>query len=239
LVSTLSYPVIVLITAFFAVGFMLKFLVPMFQDVFLQLGNELPAITKFVIYLSDGFGSFILFVSAFWLALFLLYQWKKESDRFKEFSSNLLLKIPIIGELVRKTILIQFCQTLQLLLQARIPLSTALSLLERMIPFYPIKKSLVIVQKSLLEGKQFHESLALFSIYDTKLITLVKVAEESNQLHMIFEKLNIQYQHELKHKTKLLSTIIEPAIIILLGGVIAFILVAMYLPMFSISSSFM
>ena len=106
-----------------------------------------------------------------------------------------------------------------------------------MIGFYPIEKSLDTVKEDILKGVSLHQSLSNYSIYNKRMISLIKVAEEVNQLDLIFEKLSKQYLDEVEHQTSIMSTLLEPFIIIFLGVFVAVILVAMYLPLFQLSTS--
>lgn len=236
LMNAISYPIVVLITALLSVFFMLKFVVPMFADIFKQNGVELPVLTKIIIKLS------LLMEQYFWifliitLGIFILFKSVQKKELYKKISSTFILKIPFVGELIRKMYLAQFTQAVALLTSANIPLLNSLQLTLKMIDFYPLKFALKNVEKSVLEGKVLSDSLRPYKIFDGKMVSLIKVAEETNQNDYIFSRLTIQYNEEVQYKSKMLSTIIEPIIIIVLGSLVALILVAMYLPMFKLST---
>ena len=105
-----------------------------------------------------------------------------------------------------------------------------------MISFYPLQKALEIVEQDLLKGKSLSESLKPHALFDDKMVAMVKVAEETNQNEFIFERLNTQYNSQVQQKSKLLSTIMEPVIIMFVGVMVGVILIAMYLPMFKLSN---
>lgn len=107
-----------------------------------------------------------------------------------------------------------------------------------MIGFYPISNSLELVEKDILLGMRLHEGLAKFSIYDKKFLALIKVGEEVNKLDKFFGKLSDQYSQEVQFKTQTLSTVIEPVMIIIIGLIVGTILIAMYLPLFQVSTNF-
>ncbi|MDA8956460.1 type II secretion system F family protein [Flavobacteriales bacterium] len=239
LISTLSYPIILIFTAFLTVFFMLKFLVPMFEDVFKRFDGELPGVTQWVISFSHNIvWVFYLFI-LFFLGAYIFYRYFKNKDWFLSGYSHFVLRIPLVGELIRKTHLSRMCHSMSLLLSANLSLEKTLSLVEKMSTFYLIKKSLREVKDNLIQGSSLSHSFSKFSLYDIKMISLIEVAERSNQLSFIFKRLNQQYQSELSHQSKILGTILEPLVILFLGLVVALILVAMYLPMFNLSSSFL
>ncbi|MBC7488004.1 MAG: type II secretion system F family protein [Cytophagaceae bacterium] len=238
IISSLTYPGIVLLTSLGAIFFMLNFVVPMFSDIFKRFGGELPAITKFIInsaaFLHD-FGLLFL-VATIALVWFILKQRKKQW--FRRSSSKLFLRMPFVGELVRKIYLIRFCTSMTLLISSKVPILRAIQLIRKMINYYPIEESLDQIEKDVMVGIPLHESLGKFSIYPRKMIYLIKVGEEVNQLDHFFQKTSDQYDDEVKHLTSIMGSLVEPFMIVFLGLVVGFILIAMYLPLFQLSSSF-
>ena len=236
LTNALSYPIVVLITAVLSVFFMLRFVVPMFADIFDQNGVELPFLTKVVIGVSSTIGSYSWMIFLVAIGVGIGIRLVRKNKTFQRVTSNLILKIPYIGELVRKMNLAQFTQAVALLTSSNVPLLNSIQLTRKMIVFYPLRDALTQVEQSVLKGITLSESLRSYQVFDPKMVSLIKVAEETNQSQFIFEKLSTQYNSEVQHKSKLLSTIIEPIIIIVLGSVVALILVSMYLPMFKLST---
>lgn len=236
LVSALMYPVIILTTAVLVVVFMLRFVVPMFQDIFIQNHVELPGITRFIIRLSDFsqgkgwiFAGLVLVFLVFRKTLTGKVWYQKTKDR-------IILKLPFIGPFVKNVYLAQFTQAVSLLTASRVPVVNSIRLVKKMISFYPLQQALEQVEASILQGKSLSESMATARIFDHKMVALVKVAEETNQTEFIFERLNRQYHTEVQQKSKMLSTMMEPFIILFVGIIVGVILIAMYLPMFRLSS---
>lgn len=236
-INALTYPIVILSTAFFAVLFMLKFVVPMFVDIFEQNNVELPWITKLIMRLSSVFQRYIGFFLMGMSLLIVFRKYLTKEKIVKKFLANLVLKIPFIGELVRKVHLAQFTQATALLTSAQVPILNSIRLSSKMIIFYPLQEGLVQVEQALLVGKSLGESMQGLQVFDQKMISLIKVADETNQNQFIFQRLTEHYNDEIQQKTKMLGTIMEPLIIIILGAIIAVILIAMYLPMFKLSSA--
>jgi len=130
----------------------------------------------------------------------------------------------------------QFTQAVALLTTAKVPVLNSIQLTKKMIDFYPLQMALQDVEAKILSGITLSESLKAHKIFDSKMISLLKVAEETNQNEFIFERLTSQYNEEIQYKSKMLSTVLEPLIIIFLGALVAVILIAMYLPMFTLST---
>ncbi len=137
---------------------------------------------------------------------------------------------------MQKIYLARMCQSMSLLLSSKSPLIQTLELVEEMIGFYPIEDAMKKTRKQILKGESLHVGLSNFPIFDKRLISLIKIAEEVNKLDSTFERLSKQYQDDVEYETKLIGTIIEPLIIVLIGLVVGVIMVAMYMPMFNLSN---
>jgi type IV pilus assembly protein PilC len=237
IVNALSYPLIVLVTAFGAIFFMLKFVVPMFADVFKRFNSELPSLTKFIINVSAVFSNYTLYAFGILLVIIVFIISQKRKLWFRHYGSSLLLRIPFLGNMVLKIYLERFCHSMKLLIASKTQLVNAIDLVIKMISFYPITTSLEIVKQDIMRGEPLHISLSKFKIYNRRMVSLIKVAEEVNQLDVIFGKLSGQYSDEIKHSTALIGSLIEPIMIIFLGLLVAVILIAMYLPLFRLGAS--
>ncbi len=238
IVSAVTYPAIVLLSSMGAVFFMIKFVVPMFADVFLRFGGKLPWITALIISFSGWFDRYFMFMILIVAIMLIVYFLKRKTPWFRKFSSALLLKIPVVGDLLKKIYLARFANTMRLLVSTDTPLLRSIALVRQMIDYYPIEASLLKVEQDILQGESLHKSLAAFSFYPAKMIQLIKVGEEVNRMDYFFEKIATQYTEEVEYKTNTISSLMEPLIIIFLGLVVGVILIAMYLPMFQMSNSF-
>jgi type IV pilus assembly protein PilC len=238
IISAITYPSVVLSSSLGAVFFMLKFVVPMFGDILRRSGGQLPWITEKIIGISNAmehnFWQFVILLII--LIGFILFT--RKTEQFRRLSSEFLLHTPLIGNLVQKVYLARFCNSMRLLISAKLPLLRAIALIRQMISYYPIESSLQKVEDDIMKGKSLHESLQQFKIYPPKMIQLVKVGEETNQLDYFFDIISNQYTAEVEFKTATLSKVMEPLIIIFLGIIVGVILISMYLPLFQLSNSF-
>lgn len=237
LISALTYPVIILSTAVLVVAFMLHFVVPMFQDIFKQQNVELPAITKFIISLSEfmqDYGMIFIFII---IGIIASKSFLNKKKRFKQLKDTLILRLPFLGNFVKGIYLSQFTQAVSLLTASKVPVVNSIQLVKQMINFYPLQAALELVEQHILRGESLSKSLSKHKLFDDKMIALVKVAEETNQTEFIFDRLNMQYNTQVQQQSKMLSTIMEPIIILVVGVLVGVILVAMYLPMFKLSSA--
>jgi type IV pilus assembly protein PilC len=193
IVSTLSYPCMVLLSSFGAVYFMLKVVVPMFADVLKRFGGQLPWITELVITISKG-------LETYFLPVFPV-DYSYRCFPFPDAQNNTLpqnlfrfrIKVPVAGNLVKKIYLGRFCNSMRLLTGSHVPLLRAIALSRQMVGWYPIESSLQKVEDDILNGKSLHQSLQQFKIYPSKMIQLVRIGEESNKLDYFFAKIAEQY----------------------------------------------
>lgn len=236
LTSALTYPIIILSTAVLVVIFMLRMVVPMFVDIFKQNGVDLPPITEMIIAASNFVRDYGWLVLLGIGSLLVLRKTFSQKEWYKEGKDKLLLKIPYIGSFISSVYLAQFTQAVALLTSSKVPMLHSIQMVKKMIHFYPLNQALSQLEEGVLAGKSLNASMGDNDMFDNKMVSLVKVAEETNQTEYIFERLNQQYAIEVQQKSKLLSTLMEPLIIVVIGIFVGVILVSMYLPMFKLSN---
>lgn len=234
--SALTYPIIVILTAFLVVFFMMNYVVPLFKDIFEQNNVELPGITKMILsfseFLQHNFYGILIVLLLFVALHFLIrkYYW------YKGFIALATLKIPLVGDFIKAIYILRFIQVMKLLANSKISITESLEMSSSLISFYPLKEAINNINKNVVRGATLSESFREHSIFDTRIITLLKVAEETNQTEFIFEKLYEQYSKELDYKSKQFTNLLNPMLTILIGAIVGVILIAMYLPMFKLSS---
>jgi type IV pilus assembly protein PilC len=236
IISLITYPLFVIFITIGVLFFMLNSVVPMFEDVFKQFGQELPALTQKIIWVSNHFHYFIVLFLVIITSISIMIISQKKQQWFRDYSSAIFLKIPIFGNLITKIYLTRLCQSMTLLLNTKTPLLNSLDLVEKMISYYPIEIAIKHIKKGIMNGENLHSNLDKHPIFPKKFISLIKIAEETNQLEKSFERISIQYQEEIEHNTKVIGTIIEPLIIVLIGLIVGVIMVSLYLPMFNLSN---
>lgn len=236
LISSLSYPIIVLITAILVVFFMLSYVVPMFVDIFKQNRVELPWITEQIVKLSNLISGNGLLIFLGVVVVIIGIRFLSKTDGYHKLIGKIQLKIPVLGNYLKKIYLIQFTQAMALLSNAKIPVVNGVHLTRKMIHFYPLERSLEIIEGDLIRGEKLHSAFAKHTIYEKKMIALLKVAEETNQTEYIFQKLYDGYSMELKHKGQIIANVFNFLLTLFVGIIVGIILVAMYLPMFKLSS---
>ena len=236
IINALTYPAIILSTAVLVVVFMLKMVVPMFKDIFRQNGVDLPAITKAIVSISEFLDAYGWLALVGFFGLFVARKTLLKNKTFKGHVDEFSLGIPFLGPYLKAIYLAQFTQSVALLSSSKVPLLNSVQMVKKMIGFTPLQDALTAMETDMIKGKSLYESFASSSFFDAKMGTLIRVAEETNQTDYIFNKLYYQYRDEVERKSKMLTTLLEPIIIVFVGLFVGVILVAMYLPMFQLSS---
>lgn len=236
IVGAMTYPAIVISFALLVTTLMLKYLVPMFADIFKRFNAELPAITRYTIKISEWVDHYFIYgLTGILLIGFSIYQ-SRNKTWYKKYSSTLILKLPFVGKFVEKVYMARFCQNMSLLIGAKTNLVDALELTKNMMGFYPVDSTIDPIKEQIMKGKSLHECLAMYPIYNHRLVSLIKVAEEVNKLDSMFSRMSKQYSEELDHESKVITNLMEPLIVIFLGLVVCLVLVSMYLPMFQLGN---
>ena len=237
IISALTYPLIILSTAVLVILFMLRYVVPMFEEIFRQQQVELPGITLFIVNVSQFIQSYAWGIIISFVVLTILFFRLNKNDKFKQFQQRLLIKIPGINAVLKVTYTTQFIQAMSILLSAKVPMLNALYLVKDMIDFYPLKLKLNTIIQDIQKGKSLSQALSNHSdFFKADVMAMVSVAEQTNATAYIFDKLSHRYNDNLQRQSKTLSTFLEPIIILIVGVFVGFILVAMYLPMFKLST---
>ncbi|MBI34105.1 MAG: general secretion pathway protein GspF [Flavobacteriales bacterium] len=233
--SALSYPITILGIAVAAVTFMIGFVVPTFADTFKSFGAELPPVTRWLVQLSDDFGFYAIVFSLILIITFVGYQLVKSTDVVKMWKDRILLGIPFTGKIYHLGKLTQFCENMRLLIGAKTSLIEALNLTGRMSSFYPIQSNINRISFDVTNGVSLSNSLSKFKTFPSRMIYLIAVGEEVNKLEDIFGQLSELYGNELEHKSKILGNVLEPVLLLFIACLVGFIVIALYMPMFSLS----
>lgn len=236
IISSLTYPMIVMCTAMIVIIFMLRYVVPMFVDIFKQNKVDLPGITEVIIGFSNFLGNnvwelLIGFVLGIGILIFI-----SKKKWYKRIVGYFQLKLPILGNYTRRIYMAQFTQAISLLTSAKVPMVESIDLVHNMISFYPLQEGLNQVKHNILSGGTLSTSFGKSTFFDKKMIAMVRVAEETNQTEFIFQKLNEQYSQQVKYQAQVISNVLNPLLTIGVGIIVGVILIAMYLPMFRLSS---
>lgn len=233
-VQAMTYPALVVSVALGAVLFLLLFIVPTFAEMFRSFQVELPDSTQIVLHLSSLVTEHggILFVCVL-LGIAVLGKGGRTLLVSKRIQ-GWLARAPLFGSILVKNQVARICRTLGTLLHAQVPLVDALGITQRTVTFEDMRWELANVTRLVRQGKTVAEPLVGSKFFPPMVAQMIAVGEETSELDRMLLKVADYYEKELDAKIESLSSVIEPVIILLLGGVVAAILISMYLPMFEL-----
>jgi len=232
--SALIYPTAVITIACLVVFVILKFVIPVFAQLFAGLGGEMPLLTRLVIGASNFVGSyfpFIILVIIF--GIVAMNRWHK-TPHGRRVLDGALLKIPIIGMLLRKIAVARFCRTLSTLTASGVPILDGLEITARTAGNAIIEDAILAVRKSVEEGKSISEPLAQTKVFPAMVVQMINVGEQTGALDQMLSKIADFYEEEVDTAVAGLMKLIEPIMITILGVIIGTIVTAMYLPLYSV-----
>ncbi len=237
IISALTYPLIIFSTAVLVIFFMLRYVVPMFEEIFRQQQVKLPGITQFIVNVSQFIQDYSWVMSLSIVVILFSFYSLNKNNKFKQLQQAFLFKMPGINNLLKVAYTTQFIQAMSILLSAKVPMLNALYLVKDMIDFYPLEKKLNDITEAIQKGRPLSIAMSDHKdFFKADVIAMVSVAEQTNATAYIFDKLSHRYNDTLQRRSKTLSTFLEPLIILIVGMFVGFILVAMYLPMFKLST---
>jgi type IV pilus assembly protein PilC len=232
--GAMVYPAVVVTVAIAVTFIMLTYIVPVFAKMFEGLGAELPAPTRFVLSLSGFIRSNILTGLGLLIALIIAYKYYSKTPSGRLNIDRVKLSLPLLGNLIRKTIIARFSRTLSTLISSGVSILDALDITARTsgnrVIHDAIKKSIL----SIAEGETITQPLKESKVFPPMVVQMISVGEKTGGLDEMLSKIADFYDEEVDAAVAALTSIIEPVIIVFMGIVIGGILIAMYLPMFDI-----
>lgn len=236
--SALAYPTVVgfLATAIF-VG-MTVFLIPIFANIFKDLGAELPALTQFLLLCSEVLRSYLsLLVIGVLFALWFLYQQYYKTPVGKLSIDTISLKIPLFGDLIQKSSIARFSRTFGALTRSGVPILTSLEIVRDTSGNQVVANAIDAAREEVQEGGMISIALLKKAVFPAMAIQMMSIGEETGQLDAMLMKIADFYEDEVEQAVKALTSILEPLMIVVVGGMVGTILLAMYLPMFKVYES--
>ena len=233
--SALMYPVAVIIVAFVVVAVIMIFVIPSFKQVFTSFGADLPGPTLFVIAMSEFFTEYwwLIFGGIFGVSYFFMQAWKR-NEKVQMFMDRLLLKIPIFGALVEKSVIARWTRTLATMFAAGVPLVEALDSVGGASGNSVFSKATERIQQEVSTGTSLTNAMTNANIFPSMVLQMCAIGEESGAIDHMLGKAADFYESEVDEMVAGLSSLMEPIIIVFLGTLIGGIVVSMYLPIFKL-----
>jgi type IV pilus assembly protein PilC len=232
--SAMTYPIAVVALVSLIMSGMLLFVVPQFKSIYAQLGGSLPMPTRVLLALSEIFKKYwYIVIAAVFAGRFFFRRWKATPNG-REAVDAFKLRVPVFGTLFHKTALARFAGTLSMLLRSGVPILQALDIVSETVNNRTIAKAVQDVQGSVREGESMAKPLAKHKVFPPMVVQMIAVGEQTGALDTMLAKIADFYEDEVDIAVAGLMKLLEPVLIAFLGVAIGGIVIAMYMPMFSL-----
>ena len=235
--SAMVYPAAIVAVAIIVVSVLLVWVIPIFAKMFADFGGTLPALTQLVIDLSNFMQKYIIFMAiGVGIGLWLLKRfYDTPAGRLK--IDGFALKLPVLGDLIRKIAVARFTRTFGTLIQSGVPIMDSLEIVARTAGNVVVENAILAARTSVGEGKTLAEPIGKTGVFPPMVVQMISVGEATGALDAMLGKIADFYDEEVDTAVAMLTSLLEPALMVFLGTVIGFIVIAMYLPIFKMASA--
>ncbi|MFP3874712.1 MAG: type II secretion system F family protein [Thiohalophilus sp.] len=235
--KALTYPIAVVVVAFIVTAILLIFVIPQFEQLFSGFGADLPALTRFVVNLSE-------FFQEYWWAIFgtaiggvyAMLQAKKRSRKFREFLDKVMLKAPIVGPILVKAAIARYARTISTMFAAGVPLVEAMESVAGAVGNVVYERAVLRMRDEVASGTQLNVAMKSTDLFPNMVVQMTAIGEEAGSMDTMLAKVADFYEAEVDNAVDSLSSLLEPIIMAFLGIVVGGLVIAMYLPIFQMGS---
>jgi len=233
-IGAMIYPIAVLTIAVGILTFIMVVIVPKFEEIFAELGIDLPPITKVLINISRFMGSYWWMMLVAVIAFIILMRIVKKTERGGEIIDRMMLKVPVLGMVIRKSSIARFSRTLGTLVTSGVGFLDALEITKSATPNVVVRKAIEDVRESVKEGETINEPLARSGVFNDIVVNMIKVGEETGDLDTMLVKIADTYDEEVDEAVDAMMALLEPALLVFMGFAVGFIVIALFMPLITI-----
>ena len=235
--GAMTYPLATLAIAIIVLAVILVFVIPVFEEMFADFGSELPAATQFVVFLSDMVKSKILYLIA--AAVLFGFAFKKyyATEKGRDTTDALVLKLPVMGMLLRKVAVAKFTRTMGTMLTSGVAILEALDIVAKTAGNRSVEKAIYNVRSGISEGRTMADPLTESGVFPPMVCQMISVGESTGALDAMLEKIADFYDEEVDQAVENMTALIEPIMLVFLGVTIGGLVIAMYLPIFKMAGA--
>ncbi len=235
--SAMVYPISVTVIAVVIVVMMLVKVIPVFEKMFADFGGELPGPTQVVVAMSHNVQQYLFHGIAVVIALFFIIRRIYRTEKGRFYIDALLLKLPVLGNLIRKVAVARFSRTLATMLTSGVPILEALEIVARTAGNAIVEREILMAKAAIAEGKTIAEPLQNSKVFPSMVVQMIGVGEQTGAMDAMLGKIADFYDDEVDAAVTALTSLLEPVMMVVLGGSIGGLLIAMYLPIFEIAGA--
>jgi type IV pilus assembly protein PilC len=236
--GAMIYPIGILIVAVIVVVLLLWKVIPVFEKMFADFGGgELPAPTRVVIAISKGFARNFFPIMGGLVAVFVGVPWLLRTPRGKRFFDKVILKAPLFGPMLRKVAVARFTRTLGTLLASGVPILDALDIVAKTAGNTTVADAILHARLKISEGKNMTEPLSESKVFPSMVVQMIGVGEQTGAMDTMLQKIADFYEEEVDVAVSGLTKMMEPLMMVFLGGIVGGLLIAMYMPIFEMANN--
>ncbi len=235
--SALFYPAAIIVVAILVITFIMIFVVPKMSEMFAQQGQELPALTQMVIGGSNFVKHYWYLIAATLVGVPLALKMYYDTEPGRKVLDAIFIEIPVFGDLIKKSAIARFSRTLSTLLSSGVRIIDALEISSGTTGNWMIEKALIETRDAVSRGKTLAEPLAKIPYFPNMVTQMISIGEQTGNIDQMLSKVADFYEDEVENATDAMTSLMEPILMVVLGGIIAVIVVAMYLPIFNMANT--
>lgn len=235
--GALVYPAAIVVVAMIVIAFIMVFVVPKMSAMFTQSGQKLPELTQFVIDCSNFVQNYWYVLLAVVIAIPMAVKMYYDTDSGRKQLDAVFIEIPVFGDLIKKSAIARFSRTLATLLASGVRIIDALEISSATTGNWMIEKALIETKEAVSRGKTLAEPLTKIKYFPNMVTQMISIGEQTGNIDQMLSKVADFYEDEVENATDALTSLMEPILMVVLGGIIAVIVVAMYLPIFNMANT--
>ncbi len=235
--GAMTYPLVTLAIAIIVLAIILIFVIPVFQDMFEDFGSELPAFTQLVVDSSNFTKKNIIYIIIGLILFFIAFKKFYSTEKGRQAVDDMLLKLPVVGELIRKVAVAKFTSTMGTMLSSGVAILEALEIVAKTAGNKTIENAVYVVRSDISEGRTMADPLSESGVFPAMVCQMIAVGESTGALDAMLEKIAVFYDEEVDQAVENLTSLIEPFMLVFLGVTIGGLVIAMYLPVFKMAGA--
>ena len=235
--GAMTYPIIVVGVAVLVIAVILIFVIPVFQEMFSSFGRALPVPTQIVVNMSDFLKGNIHYVIVAFILFVIAFKKYRNTKKGRRQTDALALKLPVFGNLLKKTAVARFTRTLGTMISSGVPILDALEIVAKTSGNVILEEIIYEVRSSIAEGQTIAEPLSEADIFPRMVVQMISVGEATGALDTMLNKIADFYDDEVDAAVEALTSMLEPLLMVFLGGAIGGLVIAMYLPIFQMAAA--
>ncbi len=235
--GAMTYPIVTLIIAGVVLAVILVFVIPVFEDMFADMGGQLPAFTQMVVKVSNFTKKNVIYIIVGLILFIFAFKKFHSTEKGRAFIDKNILRLPVFGDLIRKVAVSKFTRTMGTMLSSGVAILEALEIVAKTAGNKTIEKAVYSVRSDIAEGRTMADPLIESGVFPSMVCQMIAVGESTGALDAMLEKIAVFYDEEVDQAVENLTALIEPFMLVFLGITIGGLVIAMYLPVFKMASN--